>query len=311
MVLREVAQVPSGEQLVAEDVPSQLVHVALRQPVVQGLVVDGVEALAHELYACPPRVDLVVLVALRKGQEAGEALAHAREQQRPELGAGVVEPLLPEQGTPRPLDDGVAAEHGHVHADGVALLRDLQELLRDVLAALLGPIVELGGVSPVAGVGIASEERALAGLDEYARQCSPGTVTRHVVGHEVQHQAAAACGQTPAEGGEVGVAAQGRIEAVSTDGVRRADAVSLRKLAREAALEVPAPAGVGEVVLGTVGANLPAALQPDDVAPRRHGVELGVGNFGEAAHAECVCPRPGVQQKDGWVLRYAEALHGT
>mmetsp|Transcript_33888 Transcript_33888/g.105256 ORF Transcript_33888/g.105256 Transcript_33888/m.105256 type:complete len:350 (+) Transcript_33888:199-1248(+) len=205
MVLREVAQSPLGHQLVAEDVPAQLVHVALRQAVVERLVVHGLEALADELQACPARVDLVVLVALGEGQEAGEALANARQHPGPELGAGLAEALLPQQGAPRALDNGVAAEHRHVNAHGVAPRGDGEQFLRHVLAAHLGPIVELSSVGPIARVRITPEQRAVAALDEEARQTGPGAVAGHVVRHEVEHQAAAACGQPLAEGCKVAV----------------------------------------------------------------------------------------------------------
>ena len=144
MVLHEAGELA----LVIEPGVEMLAHrpgMTLAEPIVEPLVVGVVETLVLQR-------PFQVPIDLRHEAEAGNPLTHASGRVRPE-----------EWGTAAPgsFEDFWQDQHGHVAAQAVALLGDLQEFADHRLLRGGVGVVELHGIGPAGEIRIAAEGKHL------------------------------------------------------------------------------------------------------------------------------------------------------
>lgn len=126
-----------------------------------------------------------------------------------------------------------------------------------------------------------------------------------VVGREVEDEAHAALGQLGARHAQTVVAAQGGVGAVAAHGIGRADHVFGRPVGQDG-VELLAALRVIQIDLGTEGAALPDAHQPDGVEaeisqliPGSSG-HIGQGDRPAILAAQFAQPEPGIDLVDDW-----------
>ena len=318
VVLDEPHRVPLPRRVGAEVGPDGAGVLAVHQPVVEGLVVAGVEALRHE-------DGFEIPVRLGPEDEVGVALLHRLDHEGPVAPAAVGRRAATSPLAPRPHEDVVEHEHGHVAAHAVTALGDGVDGLgrrrphggqRGVELHHLGP----GGEVRIAAAG----EHPARGLDVGRRVVPevvlgpgdqvlgvlrhPGVVGRDVVRHEVEDEPHTAPGQLVSGDGQALVAAEVGVDVVRADAVRRPHDVGVDEVGQRGGVGGPhrrVRPGDGRAHR----AALPHAHQPDGVDARpghvvpRLGGHVGEGDRPAVGDAEVGEPDPGEDLVDRRMLR--------
>ncbi len=217
---------------------------------------------------------------------------------------------------PRAGERVVHHEHRHVAAHAVALVGDPPERLDHRRPQRGGEGVELDDVGPRREVGVAAvgqhtpgdvDERSGVGGEVLRRALHealrvrrrPWVVRCHVVRDEVEDQTESPPGEGGPGGGETRTAAEGAVDLVVPDAVRRPDHV-VGAVVGKCGAEAVDQTGVGQRHGDAGRAPLPDPHQPDRVEPGvGDGIPLLVGHAREVhspagLDTELVQPRPGV-----------------
>ena len=212
----------------------------MQQAVVEALVVAVVEAELLELALQVP-----VRLGRRTGSRGGRpAPRRSLRSSTPDRVCG------PAALAPRPREDVVEQQHGHVAAHPVGLVPDVDQRVRRSLAQSRGERVELGDVRPRAGstgrdrgrsrrrrlprkpTGSPARSSAVPWMKYSGWSREPRVVGSDVVGDEVDHQTHAAFGQSGPRRGQPGRPPKRAVDLVAADAVRRSEDIGLDEVRR-------------------------------------------------------------------------------
>ena len=276
-----ILEIEPGVQVLADRA-----RVAVHQPIVEPLVVGGVEALLLER-------PFEIPVDLGQEKKAWRFGADRRRDPRPEGGSG---------DPPCLLKDLRQYEHRHVATDAIALARNAQEFAQQGVLQRGIAIVQLQRVGPTGEVRVAAvgqDAAPAAGVDtavvlrlrrelllrpgneELRMFLHPAMVGRHVVGDEIEDEPQPALGQASAQTGERLVPAEVDVYVIVAHREARPANVGVPKV-RQNAVIFRQPLGIrrGHVTRGLAG--LPDAQEPDQVeSVAGELIQLGIGDVVE------------------------------